>query len=119
MKNYVYQILLPILDRIVGRGIAVLLLAHAKRTEVTDVDGITVEKTTPEVPDGYLNVMVEWSDFVCLARMDAEGKRHLTTRETPRALAKNRYSMPEIIPFDWPSFTAAIAKGLSENFQSK
>ena len=119
MKNYVYQILLPILDRIVGRGIAVLLLAHAKRTEVTDVDGITVEKTTPEVPDGYLNVMVEWSDFVCLARMDAESKRHLTTRETPRALAKNRYSMPEIIPFDWPSFTAAIAKGLSENFQSK
>lgn len=115
-KNYVYQILLPLLDRIVSRGIGVLLLAHAKRTEITDIDGITVEKTTPELPDGYLNVMVEWSDFVCLARMDAEGNRYLLTRETPRVLAKNRYNMSEIIPFDWSSFVSAISAGLSKTF---
>jgi len=40
----------------------------------------------------------------------------LVTRETPRALAKNRYGMAETIPFDWPSFTAAIAEGLSRVF---
>ena len=116
LKNYVYQILLPLLDRIVARGIAVLLLAHAKRTEITDIDGITVEKTTPELPDGYLNVMVEWSDFVCLARMDSEGNRQIVTRETPRALAKNRYHLPEVIAFDWQSFVGAIATGLSQTF---
>jgi DNA polymerase III delta prime subunit len=118
LKNYVYQILLPLLDRIVARGIAVLLLAHAKRTEITDIDGITVEKTTPELPDGYLNVMVEWSDFVCMARMDAEGNRYLITRETPRALAKNRYHLPEVIPFDWSSFANAISTGLSQTFNN-
>ena len=116
MKNHVYQILLPQLDRIVNRGIAVLLLAHAKRTEITDVDGITTEKTTPELPEDYLNVFVEWSDFVCLARMDADGNRVLITRETPRALAKNRYNLPEIIPFDWASFAAAVSEGLSRVF---
>jgi hypothetical protein len=116
MKNHVYQLLLPLLDRIINRGIAVLLLAHAKRTEITDVDGVTTEKTTAEVPDGYLNVFVEWSDFVCLARYDDEGGRVMVTGETPRALAKNRYGMPQIIPFDWPSFTAAIADGLSRTF---
>jgi hypothetical protein len=84
LRNYIYQILLPQLDRIVGRGIAVLLLAHAKRTEITDIDGITVEKTTPEFPEDYLNVMIEWSDFVCPARMDTDGSRKLLTRETPR-----------------------------------
>ena len=116
MKNHVYQLLLPLLDRIVNRGIAVLLLAHAKRTEITDVDGVTTEKTTAEVPDGYLNVFVEWSDFVCLARFDEEGSRMLVTCETPRALAKNRYGMPPVIPFDWPSFTTAISDGLSRTF---
>ena len=116
LKNYVYQIFLPLLDRIVARGIAVLLLAHTKRTEITDIDGITVEKTTPELPEGYLNVMVEWSDFVCLARMDGEGNRTLTTRETPRALAKNRYHLPESLPFDWTSFAGAIGEGLKHTF---
>jgi hypothetical protein len=116
MKNHVYQVLLPQLDRIVNRGIAVILLAHAKRSEITDVDGITTEKTTAELPDGYLNVFVEWSDFVCLARMDGDGNRVLVTRETPRALAKNRYGMPETIPFDWASFTGAVADGLAHQF---
>jgi hypothetical protein len=116
LKNHVYQILLPQLDRIINRGIAVILLAHAKRTEITDVDGITTEKTTAELPEGYLNVFVEWSDFVCLARMDAEGNRVLITQETPRALAKNRYGMPETIPFDWPSFTGAVTEGLAHQF---
>ncbi|MFI4912685.1 MAG: ATP-binding protein [Sedimentisphaeraceae bacterium JB056] len=117
-KNYVYQILLPLFDRIVSRGIAVILLAHAKRDEITDIDGITIEKTTPELPEGYLNVMVEWSDFVCLAKKIDEDTRILITSETPRALAKNRYSMPPEIEFSWDSFTSAIAEGLEKNFSN-
>lgn len=116
LKNYVYQVLLPQLDRIVNRGIAVILLAHAKRSEIVDVDGVTTEKTTADLPDEYRNVFVEWSDFVCLARMDGDGNRVLITRETPRALAKNRYGMPEVIAFDWNSFTAAITDGLAHQF---
>ncbi len=118
-KNYVYQILLPLFDRIVSRGIAVVLLAHAKRTEITDVDGIAVEKTVPELPDEHLNTMIEWSDFVCLAKKLDENTRILITSETPRALAKNRYSMPPEIAFDWESFTSAIAHGLEKNFNEE
>lgn len=116
MKNYVYQQLLPTLDRIVGRGIAVVLLAHAKRSEITDVDGVTREKTTADLPDEYRNIFVEWSDFVCLARQDLDGNRVLMTCETPSALAKNRYGMPPVIPFDWRSFIAAVSEGLSRTF---
>ncbi len=50
--------------------------------------------------------------------MDSEGNRQMITRETPRALAKNRYNMPEVIGFDWPSFTGAIAEGLSHSFNT-
>ncbi len=116
LKNHVYQQLLPTLDRIVGRGVAVLLLAHAKRTNITDVDGVTREKTTADQPDDYSNIFVEWSDFVCLARHDVDGNRILTTCETPSALAKNRYGMPPAIPFDWRSFIAAVSDGLSKTF---
>ena len=108
MRNHVYQVLLPLLDRIVERGIAVLLLAHAKRTTLTDVDGVTLEKTTPELPDDYLQVFVEWSDFVCLARLADDGQRHLFTCETPRALAKNRYGLPPVLPFSWADFISAV-----------
>ncbi|NLS96652.1 MAG: ATP-binding protein [Planctomycetaceae bacterium] len=116
LKNYVYQQLLPTLDRIVGRGIAVVLLAHAKRTEITDVDGITREKTTADLPDDFRNIFVEWSDFVCLAKQDHDGNRVLVTTETPAALAKNRYGMPPTVAFEWPSFIDAVSQGLSRTF---
>jgi hypothetical protein len=119
LKNYIYRCLLPTFDRIVNRGIAVILLAHAKRTDITDIDGVTVEKTTPDLPDDYLNVFVEWADFVCLARKDVDGKRTMLTTEDNRALAKNRYGMPTVIDFTWPAFTGAISAGLSSKFQQK
>ncbi len=119
LKNYAYQILLPILDKIVNRGIAVLLLAHSKRSKITDIDGITIEKAAPELPEDFMNVMIEWSDFVCLAKKGENSERVLITQETPQALAKNRYSMPEVINFNWNSFTEAIAQGLERNFNEE
>lgn len=119
LKNYIYRVLLPMFDRIVNRGIALILLAHAKRTDITDVDGVTIEKTSADIPDDFLNTFVEWSDLVCLASMDAEGNRKLTTCETTRALAKNRYGMPPEIPFTWKAFTGAIATGLSKKFDGQ
>ncbi len=119
LKNHVYQLLLPTLDRIVGRGIAVVLLAHAKRTDITDVDGVTRQKTTADLPDDYRNIFVEWSDYVCLARQDVDGNRILITAETPSALAKNRYGMPPVIPFDWRSFIAAVSDGLARTFSAE
>jgi len=119
LKNYVYRCLLPLLDKIVMRGIAVILLAHIKRTDITNVDGITVEKTAPDLPDEYLNTFVEWSDFVCLAKKDVDGTRTLLTEEDNRALAKNRYDMPKTIPFTWTDFTSAISNGLSKKFDAK
>ena len=113
LKNYAYQILLPIFDRIVNRGIAVILLAHADRREITDIDGITIEKTSPDIHEKLRSTIIEWSDFVCLARMDGEGNRQLITRETPRALAKNRYNLPATLPFDWSSFEQAVTSGLN------
>ncbi|MDR2390627.1 MAG: ATP-binding protein [Planctomycetota bacterium] len=121
LKNYVYQILLPLLNRIGNRGIVVVLLAHARRTEITDVDGITVEKTTPDLPPDLLNTFVEWADFVCLAKLQPDGKRVLVTgsEANDRALVKNRYSLPPVIDLSWPAFIAAVGAGLAEKFKKE
>lgn len=115
LKNYLYGMLLPQLNRIVDRGIALILLAHALRTKITDIDGVTTEKTSPDIPDDYLGAFVEWSDFVCLARMGANSQRILITDGTERAVAKNRYGMPPAIPFDWNSFIASVGNGMRRN----
>ena len=119
LKNYIYRCLLPMFDRIVNRGIALLLLAHAKRTDITDTDGITVEKTAPDLQDEYLNTFVEWADFVCLARKDVDGNRTLLTAESNRALAKNRYGMTPEIEFSWGSFTSALSAGIAQTKSKK
>ncbi len=116
LKNYIYRCLLPTFDRIVNRGIALILLAHANRHEIIDVDGMTTEKATPDLHPDYLNTFIEWADFVCLARIDPEGRRVLVTQETNRALAKNRYGMPPVIDFTWPAFCSAMTAGLSAKF---
>lgn len=118
-KNYVYQILLPLFDRIVARGIAIVLLAHTSRAKITDVDGIEIEKSAPDLPEDFLNIFVEWSDFVCLAKKDSNGNRQLITEESPRAIAKNRYSLPVTIAMNWNVFTNEIIAGLESKKQGE
>ncbi len=107
LKNYVYQYLLPTLDRLVNAGVAVLLLAHATRREVTTIDGITLEKSAPEIHPDLANTMIEWSDFVGAIRL-AGGQRELVLHETPQLLAKNRYGISESLPLSWQALVAAI-----------
>lgn len=108
LKNVAYQIVLPTFDRLVNRGLAVILLSHLSQTDITDADGVTVTKATPDLPPEYLNTFVEWSDFVGVVRFANNGSRQLVMTETGKTLAKNRYGMPEAISFDWGSLVTAI-----------
>jgi len=108
LRNYIYQYLLPTLDAMVNKGIAVLLLAHATRREITNIDGITFEKSAPEIHPDLANTMIEWSDFVGAARIGANG-RVLVLSETNQLLAKNRYGIDSELPLSWRAHSYAIA----------
>jgi hypothetical protein len=114
LKNYVYQYLLPTLDKIVNAGVAVVLLAHATRRELTTIDGITVEKSAPEIHPDLANTMIEWSDFVGAARMDTTG-RELVLYETAQLLGKNRYAIIAPLPLSWPALMQAIIANPNTN----
>jgi hypothetical protein len=116
MKNHITKLLLPVLDRLIQKNIAVVLTAHAKRTDVTDEDGVTTTKNAPDIMDDYLNIIVEWSDFVLFARRNEDGQRVLATAETQRTLAKNRYNMPPEIKMEWTALCGAISAGLKVVF---
>lgn len=107
LRNFVYQRLLPILDSIVNRGVSVILLAHASRHTITTIDGITMEKSVPEIHPDLLNTMIEWSDFVGAARAE-HNVRELVLCETSQLLAKNRYGITEVLPLEWNSLMDAI-----------
>ena len=107
LRNYVYQYLLPTLDAIVNRGISVVLLAHVSRRAITTIDGISMEKSAPEIHPDLMNTMIEWSDFVGAARVDGD-YRELILNETGQLMAKNRYGISEVLPLDWNSLMAAM-----------
>jgi hypothetical protein len=110
LKNYVYQYLLPTLDRIVNSGVAVVLLAHAARHEVTSIDGVTKEKSAPDMHADLAQTMIEWSDFVAAARKDANNAREMVLHETTEQLAKNRYGIEAPLPMTWASLYAQIVR---------
>jgi len=110
LKNYVYQYLLPMLDRIVNSGVAVVLLAHSARHEVTSIDGVTVEKSSPDIHADLVNTMIEWSDFVAAARINVNGVREMILCESPQQLAKNRYGITAPLMLDWDALMGEIVK---------
>lgn len=113
LKNYVYQYLLPSLDKIVNSGVAVVLLAHATRHEVTSIDGVTVEKSAPEIHADLVNTVIEWSDFVAAARKDVNDVREMVLSESAQQLAKNRYGINGTLPLSWQALMNAMATAQS------
>jgi len=113
LMNYIYQKVLPLLDAMVDRGIAVILLAHASRQNIINIDGVTIEKSTPDIHPVLQQTFVEWADFVGAAKIEGQD-RVLFLNETGQMLAKNRYGIDEPIRFDWDSFVGAIKNNFSK-----
>ena len=109
LKNFVYQYLLPTLDMIVNSGVAVVLLAHATRHDVTSIDGVTAEKSAPDIHADLVNTMIEWSDFVAAARKDVNNVREMVLSESSQQLAKNRYGITGPLPLSWQALMDAVA----------
>jgi hypothetical protein len=107
LQNYVYQSVLPLLDKMVERGIAVILLAHSSRQTLTNSDGISVEKSAPAIHPHLRDIIVEWCDFVGLAKKEPDN-RVLFLNETPQYLAKNRYGIDDPVLLDYVEFRTEI-----------
>lgn len=105
------------------RGMAVILCAHSKIATVKSPDSDDYDKYALKVHDKTEAVIRGWTDCLLFANYDQSivaagrdgerrratgtGKRLLFTEERPAFAAKNRYSLPPVLPLDWNAFVAA------------
>jgi hypothetical protein len=135
-KGYVYSLSYwrQFLDRLVAlhkeRGLAVLLLAHAKVEKFEDPEASPFDRYSPRLHKHAAALVTEWCDAVLFAtrkfRTQTEdagfgrkrttahavgkegGERVLRTIGGPSCVAKNRYNLDAELPLDWSTLLAGI-----------
>ena len=112
------------------RGMAVILIAHAKVERFEDPESSAYDRYTPRLHKHANAVITEWADAILFAtrkfRTESEdagfgrertiavgigkdgGERVLRTVGGPSCVAKNRYNLPYELPLCWDAFVGAL-----------
>ncbi len=109
VQNIVYRDLLPMLNAIADRGVAIILLAHAANIKMTSPEGFDLRLAAPDLPQWIAPPFIEWADAVLYASRDGD-QRMLLTEGTNVILAKNRYSLPAELTLSWSALMRALSK---------
>jgi hypothetical protein len=114
-----------------GRGMVVVLIAHAKVEKFEDPESPPYDRYTPRLHKHAAALVSEWADAVLFAtrklRTQTEdagfnrkrtiahaigrdgGDRVLRCVGGPACVAKNRYGITQDLPLEWAAFVAALA----------
>jgi len=112
------------------RGMAILLIAHAKVERFEDPESSPYDRYSPRLHKHAGALVCEWCDAVLFAtrkmRTQSEdagfnrkrtiahaigkdgGERILRCIGGPSCIAKNRYQLPQELPLSWPAIMAAM-----------
>ena len=103
------------------KGMIIILLAHAKVENFSDPESTPVSRFSPRIHKAAASLLNEWVDAVLLAtrelgasRGEKGGDRILRTIGSSSCVAKNRYSLPEILPFDWDTLKSAMSASIKK-----
>jgi len=107
------------------RGMAIVLIAHSQIKRFEAPDSEPFDRYEIKLHKGANAMVREWGDvigfahhetaikkdtngFSTRARGVSTGRRMLRVAETPACVAKNRYSLPDVIPLSWDSLMQAM-----------
>lgn len=107
------------------RGMAVILIAHSQIKRFEAPDSEPFDRYEIKLHKGANAMVREWADvigfahhetaikkdsngFTTRARGVATGRRMLRVAETPACVAKNRYSLPDVLPLSWDALMGAM-----------
>jgi hypothetical protein len=134
-KGYVHALMqwrkvLDRLDALRTRGMACILIAHAKVERFEDPENPAYDRYSPRLHKHATALICEWCDCVLFAtrkyRTEKEaagfgrertiavgigqngGERILRTEGGPSCIAKNRYSLPAELPLLWSALMSAL-----------
>ena len=116
--------LLNLLEEVVGKGINIALTAHSKMRKFEQPDEMgAYDRWETKLSKGVAPMVKEWADMVLFANyktysvaVDDKGKkrkaqggsRMMYTSHHPCWDAKNRYGLPEEMPFDYAGIAGII-----------
>jgi hypothetical protein len=114
------------------KGMAIILIAHAKVEKFDDPESATYDRYSPRLQKHAAALVNEWCDAVLFAtrkfRTETEdrgfgrertiavglgaagGERVLRTVGSPACIAKNRYDLPAELPLSWPDLFAGLTR---------
>jgi hypothetical protein len=113
------------------RGMAIILLAHARIEKFEDPESAAYDRYSPRLHKHATALLTEYCDAVLFAtrkfRTESEdagfgrertiavgvgkdgGERMIRTVGGPSCVAKNRYNLPYELPLSWDAFIAALS----------
>lgn len=113
------------------RGMAVVLISHAKVERYEDPESTSYDRYAPRLHKHASGLVCEWSDAVLFAtrkmRTQSEdvgfgrsrsiahpigkegGERILRTVGSPSCIAKNRFGATDELPLSWAAFVASLS----------
>lgn len=113
-----------------NKGMASILIAHAKIERFEDPSSLSYDRFSPRIHKTACALLAEWSDATLFAtkkfRTQKEeanfgrerviavgvgqdgGEKILKTTGSPACVAKNRYNLPVEIPLDWEVFASYL-----------
>ena len=113
-----------------GKGMAVILIAHAKVEKFEDPESSAYDRYSPRLHKHACALLTEWCDAVLFAtrkfRTEKEeqgfgkertiavamgasgGDRILRCVGSPACVAKNRYNLPPELTLSWPALMAGL-----------
>jgi len=136
-KGYTFALdewreVLDLLGRCRARGMAAILIAHAKIERFEDPENPAYDRYSPRLHKHAQALVTEWADAVLFAtrRMTVKregagfneraiaqpvgpegGERIVRTVGSAACVAKNRYSLPAELPLSWDVFVSHLMKG--------
>lgn len=116
--------LLDYLDRIrVRQGMNILLVGHSRTKHYEPADDAGYDRYTLSMYEKSGDLLKQWSDLTLFARYDVtsmeENGRNKACGNAPRVMhtrfhpcwdAKNRYGLPEKLPFEFPRLVPVFAE---------
>ena len=132
-----WNTILRSLDRIRNeRGLAIVLVAHAKVEKFEDPESQPYDRYSPRLEKSAAAMLCEWCDAVLFAqfRIRTEskdlgfkktrtiakavgaggGERVIRTVGGPACVAGNRFGLSDDLPLSWPAFMEAISEPPAE-----
>lgn len=107
------------------RGMAVILIAHSQIKRFEAPDSEPFDRYEIKLHKGANAMVREWGDIIGFAHHEtaikkdtngfstrargvATGRRMLRVVETPACVAKNRYTLPDVLPLSWDALMGAM-----------